>query len=224
MEDITEHELITRILAGESRLFEHIIRRYNSCLYKTGRAYGFSHADTEDLMQETYVSIFSHLSQFRYQSSLKTWATRIMLNFCYHKSRKLSYVRETMSSVFVDEKSSPMFHYHHEETGRTVENDELKRELEKAVGSMPADYRMVFTLREMNGLSVKETAGALDISEGNVKTRLNRAKRMLRIALRRRYSTEDLFEFNLIYCDAMVERVMSRILRLAESPAENAAD
>jgi RNA polymerase sigma-70 factor (ECF subfamily) len=210
-ENTPDDELITRILAGETRSFEQIIRRYNSCLYKTGRAYGFSHADTEDLMQETYVSVFTHLGQFRYQSTLKTWMIRIMLNQCYHKTRKQSFRRERAELPLMDKKSAPMFHYHTTGTDEPVVNEELKHELEDAVGRIPADYRMVFTLREMNGLSVRETAGALAISEGNVKTKLNRAKKMLRTEIRKRYSLQDIYEFNLIYCDAMVERVMTRI-------------
>lgn len=220
MENVPESELIARIIAGETRLFEDIIRRYNSCLYKTGRAYGFSHADTEDLMQETYVSIFTHLSQFRSQSTFKTWMIRIMLNQCYHKTRKQSFLRERMEPSLMDEKSAPMFHYHSTGTDQPVVNGELRHELEEAVSRIPADYRMVFTLREMNGLSVRETAGALAISEGNVKTKLNRAKKMLRNEIRKRYSLEDIYEFNLIYCDAMVERVMARIHLAMQEPPE----
>lgn len=220
MENTPESELIARIIAGETRLFEDIIRRYNSCLYKTGRAYGFSHADTEDLMQETYVSIFTHLSQFRHQSTFKTWMIRIMLNQCYHKTRKQSFLRERMEPSLMDEKSAPMFHSHSTGTDQPVVNGELKHELEEAVNRIPPDYRMVFTLREVNGLSVRETAGALEISEGNVKTKLNRAKKMLRSEIRKRYSLEDIYEFNLIYCDKMVERVMARIHLVMQEPPE----
>lgn len=220
MENIPENEIIARIIAGETRLFEDIIRRYNSCLYKTGRSYGFSHADTEDLMQETYLSVFSHLNQFRYQSSFKTWMIRIMLNHCYHKTRKQSYLRETAAPSFLDEKSSPMFHYHSVGTDQPVLNGELKHELEEAVSRIPPDYRMVFTLRELSGLTVRETASTLDISEGNVKIKLNRAKKMLRKEIRKKYSLEDIFEFNLIYCDEMVKRVMTRISLVEQLPSE----
>lgn len=219
-ENTPDSALITRILAGDTRRFEDIIRRYNGCLYKTGRAYGFSHADTEDLMQETYVSVFTHLGQFRYQSTLKTWMIRIMLNLCYHKTRKQSFLRERSELPLMDEKSAPMFHDHSTGTDHPVVNEELKHELEEAVGRIPADYRMVFTLREMNGLSVRETAGALAMSEGNVKTKLNRAKKMLRTEIRKRYSLEDIYEFNLIYCDGMVERVMARICQIAPEKQE----
>lgn len=70
---------------------------------------------------------------------------------------------------------------------------------------------MVFSLREINGLNVSETADALNISESNVKVRLNRAKTMLRKEIEKSYSPNDIFEFNLIYCDAIVNRVMNDI-------------
>lgn len=221
MENISEREAIARITAGETRLFEIIIRRYNHDLYRAGRSYGFNHADTEDLMQETYLSAFCHLDQFGYRASFKTWLLRIMLNHCYHKTRKQRYLRETTVPSFAEEKSTPMFHHHSADADHALLNGELKHELEEAVSHIPADYRMVFTLRELTGLSVRETAEVLDISDANVKTRLNRAKKMLRKEITKRYSLEDIFEFNLIYCDRMVERVMARIHDSALAASED---
>ena len=77
---------------------------------------------------------------------------------------------------------------------------------------IPEDYRTVFLLREINGLNVLETAEILDITESNVKTRLSRAKSFLRKEIEKTYNKEEIFEFNLIYCDAMVERVMQKIV------------
>lgn len=90
-------------------------------------------------------------------------------------------------------------------------NAELNSVLEKALLHIPEDYRTVFTLREINGLNVFETAEILDISENNVKVRLNRAKNFLRTEIEKVYNREEVFEFNLIYCDAMVNRVMTKI-------------
>ncbi len=90
-------------------------------------------------------------------------------------------------------------------------NNELKHILENAIHQIPEDYRMVFTLRELNGLSVFETAEALTITESNVKVRLNRAKTMLQKEIKKLYSPQEIFEFNLVYCDVMVDRVMDRI-------------
>jgi RNA polymerase sigma-70 factor (ECF subfamily) len=80
--------------------------------------------------------------------------------------------------------------------------------------SIPLEYRIVFSLRELNGMSTAETAEALEISETNVKVRLNRAKHMLREKVERMYTPEDIFEFNLIYCDKIVDEVMKSINKL----------
>lgn len=102
----------------------------------------------------------------------------------------------------------------HTDTNKTVLNRELNFVIENALQKIPLDYRMVFTLREINGLNVAETANALNIGESNVKVRLNRAKNMLRKEVEKSYSSEDIFEFNLIYCDAMVENVMTALKNL----------
>jgi len=100
------------------------------------------------------------------------------------------------------------------DTYKAVINRELNSVIENALLQIPIDYRMVFSLREVNGLNVAETADTLDISEGNVKVRLNRAKSMLRKEVEKSYSAEEIFEFNLIYCDAMVNNVMNKIKEL----------
>lgn len=210
-ENNVETEAISRIIEGETFLFEAIVRRYNSYLYRVGRSYGFNHQEVEDLMQETYLSAYVNLRQFEHRSSFKTWIVRIMLNHCYHKVHKLSFQRETATEQEIQEKSIPMFNHTKDDTEKTVLNDELKIVLENAVERIPLDYRIVFALRELNGLSVLETAEALNITQSNVKVRLNRAKLMLRKEIQKLYSMQDVFDFNLIYCDAMVQRVMETI-------------
>ena len=90
-------------------------------------------------------------------------------------------------------------------------NRELNFVIENALKQIPIDYRMVFTLSEINGMNVAETAEILNISEANVKVRLNRAKTMLRKEIEKSYRQTDIFEFNFIYCDAMVTRVMNKL-------------
>ncbi|HXR82748.1 MAG TPA: sigma-70 family RNA polymerase sigma factor [Hanamia sp.] len=203
-------EIIQRINEGEVRLYEILIRRYNPFLYKIGRSYRYNHQDTEDLMQDAYVNAFFNLKKFENRSSFKTWFTRIMLNLCFQKKQKLSFKNEIIGDDFKNEKSEIIFHHSTNNEKITV-NKELGHIIENAIHQIPEDYRIVFTLRELNGLSVAETAEALDISESNVKVRMNRAKGMLQKEIKKMYSADEIFEFNLIYCDAMVEKVMSRI-------------
>jgi RNA polymerase sigma factor (sigma-70 family) len=210
-EQYTDTEIISKVLSGETGLYEIIIRRYNPYLFKTGRSYGFSHTDTEDLIQETYLSAYTHLGSFENRSSFKTWLVRIMLNYCYQRTQKFSFQKETPTDNFIQEDTNPMFTSNHSDTDRSVINKELGHVLENALQQIPADYRMVFSLRELSGMNTAETAEALEISESNVKVRLNRAKEMLRTRIEKMYSPEDIFEFNLVYCDSMVERVMQKI-------------
>lgn len=211
-EQLTEPEIIRRINSGEKSLYEMIVRKYNPYLYKMGRSFNYNHEDTQDLMQDTFIDAYKALSQFEGRSSFKTWIIRIMMNNCYRKSRKSSYKNEMIQNV--NEQSKPVFSGNSNETEKTIETRELSKILETSLSQIPLDYRMVFSLREVSGLNVAETAELMNISEANVKVRLNRSKAMLRREIEKNYAPTELFEFNLIYCDAMVNNVMKRINEL----------
>jgi RNA polymerase sigma factor (sigma-70 family) len=203
-------EIIQKILAGEHALFEILIRRTNAFLYKTGRSYNYSHDDTQDLMQESFINAYANLAKFENRSSFKTWIIKIMLNNCFRKKQAYGFQHETQNEI--SDNSTPMFSsQQNSDTGKIVLNRELSFIIENALQQLTEDYRLVFSLREINGLSVKETAELLAITEANVKTRLNRAKNMLRAEIENAYRSEDIYEFNLVYCDAMVNRVMEKI-------------
>lgn len=208
-ENFTEAEIIGGVLDGEKALFEIIVRRFNPYLYKIGRSYNYNHEDTQDLMQETFIDAFKNLKQFEGRANFKTWIIRIMMNNCYRKRAKPSYKNEIRLDA--KEYSTPMFTNRNNDTEKIIQNRELGYIIENALRKIPFDYRMVFSLREINGLNVSETAEMLGISEANVKVRLNRAKIMLRRDIENAYSANELFEFNLIYCDPMVEKVMNKI-------------
>lgn len=210
-ETISDLEIISRILSGEVALYEVIIRRYNPYLFKIGRSYGYNHHDTEDLMQDSFINAYSNLAKFENRSSLKTWLVRIMLNRCYHKRQKFSFKNEIPSDRLEQNQGTPMFSQNTRNTSQTVMNNELKHILETSLLEIPEDYRNVFTLRKLNGMSTKETAEVLEISEANVKVRLNRAKAMLRKEIEKVYTPEEIFEFNLIYCNRIVENVFRQI-------------
>ncbi|HQP77344.1 MAG TPA: sigma-70 family RNA polymerase sigma factor, partial [Saprospiraceae bacterium] len=209
---LNENEIISRILNGEKSLYEIIVRRYNPFLYKLGRSYNYNHDDTQDLMQDTYIDAYKNLGQYKGIANFKTWLFRIMLNNCFRKKEKLSYKNEVMQDI--NDNSKPLFSHSGHDTERIVHNKELGEIIEKALSEIPFDYRMAFSLREINGLNVAETAELLDISEANVKVRVNRAKNMLREIIEKNYIGEELFAFNLIYCDAMVNNVMNIVNEL----------
>jgi RNA polymerase sigma factor (sigma-70 family) len=209
-EKYSDKEVIQLILHGEPAIFEILIRRNNALLYKTGRSYNYNHEDTLDLMQDTFIDAYTNLSKFESRSSFKTWIIKIMLNNCYRKRQKSSFKNEV--STDINEKSIPMYsNLQDTDTSKTVANRELSVVIENALKKIPLDYRMVFSLREITGLNVSETAETLNISESNVKVRLNRARTMLRKEVEKSFSAEEIFEFNLVYCDSMVERVLNKI-------------
>lgn len=204
-------EIIGRILNGEKELYEILIRRNNPYLYKTGRSYGYNHEDTEDLMQETYINAYIHLGDFKNLSEFKTWITRIMINQCYQRAQKSSFKNEIPTENINDDKKPAIFNNNIQDNEKMMINKELGGLIEKALLQIPLDYRVVFSLRELNGLSVKATSEAIGITEVNVKVRLNRAKTMLKKELESMYTPAEIFEFNLVYCDRIVAKVMSGI-------------
>ena len=209
-EQYSDNDIITKIIKGEFRLFEILIRRYNPYLYKIGRSYNYNHEDTQDLMQEAFIAVYSNLGKFENRATFKTWIIRIMLNCCFKKQQKSSFKNETSKAI--NDNVIPVFSGgEHTDANKIIMNRELGIIIENALSQVPKEYRMVFSLREISGLNVSETADALSISEANVKVRLNRAKTMLRKEIEKSYSPTEIFEFNLIYCDAMVSRVMSAI-------------
>jgi RNA polymerase sigma factor (sigma-70 family) len=215
-EQYSETDLVKEILGGKFGLYEILIRRNNPYLYKIGRAYGYNHHDTEDLMQEAYINAYTGLSGFEQRAAFKTWLSRIMLNLCFQKKQKFSYKNEQATADRYIENNTPMFHTT-PHTEKTVINKELGKVLEHTLEQLPEDYRMVFTLRELNGLSVSETAEALAITETNVKVRLNRAKTMLRGEIEKIYEPADIYEFNLVYCNKIVAEVLSRIAAIMKT-------
>lgn len=212
LENFTEAEIVGQVIEGEKALYEIIVRRFNPYLYKIGRSYNYNHEDTQDLMQETFIDAYKNLLQFEGRADFKTWIIRIMMNNCYRKRGKASFKNEIMQDA--SEYSTPMFSNRNNDTDKMIQNRELGHIIENALRKIPFDYRMAFSLREINGLNVSETAEMLGISEANVKVRLNRAKIMLRRDIENAYSATELFEFNLIYCDPMVENVMTKINEL----------
>jgi RNA polymerase sigma factor (sigma-70 family) len=208
----TDEEIIEKILRGETMLFEVLIRRYNSLLYKIARSCGFNHHDAEDLMQECHIAAFMYLKTFRREASYKTWLTKIHLNRCYHKLNCGHVKYEEASDELITDRSLFVEAVtENKETENWVINKELGKVLEESLQQIPLSYRSVFILREIEGFSVAETAELLGITPLNVKVRLNRSKAMLQKQLERFYSAADLYEFHLVYCDKIVKNVFERI-------------
>ena len=204
----SDREVVQKILHGEIGLFEILIRRNNPFLYKIGRSYNYNHEITQDLMQDTFIDAYLHLSSFENRASFKTWIIKIMLNNCFKKKQKWEF-KNVVSNELPDRKIPTL--PNRTSANENLINMELREVIEKALKKIPLDYRMVFTLREINGLNISETAEALQLSEVNVKVKFHRAKKMLQKEITKTYSRDEIFEFNLIHCDPMVKRILSKI-------------
>lgn len=202
---IPDETLITSVLSGDKPAFEQLIRRYNQRLFRIGMSMLDSEADVEDAMQTAYINAWLHLAQFRKDSSFSTWLTRIMLNQCLEQKRKTQLIRTR--SIQSDNSMNTRT------PGSELVNKELSSLLENAIHRLPEKYRLVFVLREVEDLSVRETSEVLEIGASNVKTRLNRAKAMLREDLKG-YMMGNVYAFDLKRCDRIVEVVFTAITNL----------
>lgn len=204
--------VIEKIVGGNLALFEILIRRYNAVLYKIARSYGFNHQDAEDLMQDTHVAAYRALKNFEGRASYKTWVSKIMVNKCLYKLKYGYFKNETPSDQINEPNQQPMFMKSSEQqTEQTIVNRELAMIIEKSLQTIPAIYRTVFVLREVEGFSVAETAELLEITNVNVKVRLNRAKSLLQKQVEQFYTNAEIYPFNLVYCDTVVRRVFDRL-------------
>jgi RNA polymerase sigma-70 factor (ECF subfamily) len=214
----SEAEIIGNIVAGESALFEVLIRRYNALLYKLARTYGLSHHDAEDVMQDTHFTAYCQLKSFRAESSYKTWLTKIHLHKCYHKVRSGQTRYEQVDNDLITEQTISMHMApNRQNTEGVVMNKELGKVLEDSLQQLPLIYRNVFVLREIEGFNVAETAELIGITPVNVKVRLNRAKALLQKQLETYYSSADIYDFHLRYCDKIVKGVFDRIAAMTSA-------
>ena len=210
-EILNDEEIIARILHGEKDLYSMIVRRYNQRLYRVGMSIINDDTEVEDAMQVAYINAYENLGKFAFRSSFPTWLTRILINECLLRLRKrkksISMNDENMENV-VRQDNEPRT-----PVTATI-NSELRSILNDAIRRLPEKYRSVFVMREIENMNIAETKECLDISEVNVKVRLNRAKVMLRDILSAQYSKDDILHFHLSRCDRMVEKVMTNIREL----------
>jgi len=212
--DLPDAEIITRVINGETDLYEILMRRYNQRLYRIGRGFfAGNEEEIEDVMQFAYIRAYEKLSSFENRSAFSTWLSRIFINE--------AIARKKYSGRFVtiaDEDNSNEESHNYNKTMKNpytiTVNNELKDLLEKSIGDLPERYRVVFILFEIEKLSIRETSECLNLTESNVKVRLNRARKMLRDNLSHYYKPQEIFSFNLNRCDRIVNNVLNHIQSL----------
>jgi RNA polymerase sigma-70 factor (ECF subfamily) len=178
-----ETELIRQIVAGEKELFHDLIRPYERMVYLTVFSIVKNEAEAEDGAQEAVISAYRHLGAFRAEAKFSTWLTTIAINEGRKRLRKAKSAAESSIDEEAEEKEgdytpAPLTDWR-EIPLEALERKELREALRKAVAELPAIYRQVFALRDLEELSIEETAQALGVNPGIVKVRLHRARIML---------------------------------------------
>ena len=212
---VPDEELVSRIRTGDLRLFEELMRRYNQRLYRVARAIVKDEDEAEDVMQQAYIQAYLHLDQFSGRSQLATWLTRIAIREALGRRRKR---REDQWPAGRDEdRMLPVNAPDSPDPERLAYAAEIRTLLESSIDALPDTYRLVFVCREVEGLSTSETADALELGEEAVKTRLHRARGMLRRELFARAGSASMeaFTFYRPRCDRVVRRVLDHIARMA---------
>lgn len=207
---LSDHEIVNRILRGEKDLYALIVRRYNQRHYRVGMSIIKDEAEVEDVMQVTYIKAYENLEQFSFKAGFSTWITRILINQSLlrlkKRGRSINLNDDMMNNAICHQQAATV-----QTPAASLINSELKAVLAKAICQLPDIYRTVFIMREIENMNVAETQACLDISEVNVKVRLNRARTMLKDSLSAFYRKEDILHFYLPRCNRMTERVMQQI-------------
>jgi RNA polymerase sigma-70 factor (ECF subfamily) len=218
---LADDELVSLVRQGNAFAFRTILKRNNQRLYRLARSLLKDESEAEDAMQETYLRAFANLSDFRGDSGISTWLTRIMLNEALGRLRR----RRTMidldslhtSTQGADDEASPipspLAPSLEPDPERAAAQREIRRLLEQAIEALPESFRTVFVMRAIEQMSVDETAAYLGLRKETVKTRLHRAKRLLRQALDPQLASalHDVFPFAGARCDGFADRVLKQL-------------
>jgi len=209
--------LLRRIGGHDRSAFEILMRRYNARLYRLARATLGDPTEAEDALQESYVRAYRSAAQFRGDSSVLTWLSRLVLNECVgrqrRRSRRQSIVPMVSSSSDVD--VSAMSDDQSISPEHALAREQLRSMLECKLDQLPEAFRVVFVCRSVEEMGVEETARCLGIPEATVRTRHFRAKSLLRESLAQEVdlAEQNLFEFGGVACDRIVAAALAAIER-----------
>jgi RNA polymerase sigma-70 factor (ECF subfamily) len=207
---------VERVRQGDAASYEILMRRHNQRLYRAVRAILGDESDVEDVMQEAYLAAYRHLDGFAGRARFSTWLIRIAVNQAIDRLRRAGRVLPfDPGTVDALERAAGAAPRRGDDPEQGAGDRELARLLERAIGELPAAFRAVYVLRELEGMETGEAAESLGIDEGTVKTRLHRARLRLREALGRDLGVlpEDVFRFGGERCDRVVASVLERIGR-----------
>ena len=214
LSDLPDDRLVELVRQKNLAAFEALMRRHNRRLFRVARGVLRDSAAAEDAVQETYLRAFTKLDGYRPEGKFGAWLMRVALNEALMIRR-----RERGGTVSLDEVGEEALHVEDAAASEALTADQFveaahaRALLEHAIDALPEIFRMVFVLRVVEGLDVRETAECLEINATTVRTRLFRAQRQLRGELTRRLHGQSaaLFDFGAERCDRVVERVLARL-------------
>jgi len=204
----SDERIVARVCAGESALFELLMRRNNQRVYRAARSIVKDDSEAEDVMQDAYVRAYEHLHEFEARARFSTWLTRIAVHEALarvrRRNRLASFDAQPEESMPATPASSPE---------QQTSDIEMRTVLESAVEKLPDEFRSVFVLRAVEGMSGAETAECLGIPEDTVKTRLHRARGRLREMVLESIepAVPALYDFHLSRCDRVVAAVLRKL-------------
>jgi RNA polymerase sigma-70 factor, ECF subfamily len=218
---VDDAELVGRIAGHDQAALEVLMRRHNGKLFRVARAILKDDAEAEDALQDAYLDAYRHLDDFRGGARLSTWLTRIVINQALMRLRK--HRRDRIVVPFgdgratePDQAEADMADERSESPPSATLRAEIRRALERRIDELPTAFRTVFVMREVEDMTVDEPAECLSIPAATVRTRLFRARALLREALVRDMdmATVDVFGFAGERCDRIVAGVLARALAL----------
>ena len=222
-------DLVARIVGGDRSAFQQLMRQHNTALFRAARSILRDDADAEDVLQESYIAAYRHLADFRGDARLSTWLTRIVINQALGRLR--AQRRDNVVELGADRERGlpvPMEQAMTEGEGGSPEAGAMRAQmrhlLERKIDELPLAFRTTFILREVEELTIEEVAECLAIPASTVRTRVFRARALLRASLAEEMdvATHDVFAFAGARCDRVVAGVLGR-LRVLDADAAGPA-
>jgi RNA polymerase sigma-70 factor (ECF subfamily) len=222
---LDDASLARRIVQRDEGAFVALMRRHNGALYRVARAILNNGADAEDVLQESYLLAYRHMAEFRGEARLSTWLTRIVVNQALARLRSSRRSRTVVpfGNLHADERIAEL-PIDLDAAPDSPEHSRLRAEvralLEHKIDGLPVAFRTVFILREVEELSVAEPAECLSITAATVRSRLFRARALLRESLARELdlATADVFHIGGEHCDRVVAGVLARLGDTPDAP------
>ena len=220
LDSISDEEIVVHIHQGNPEAYGSIMRRYNQRMFRIARSIVTNDASAMDVVQESHIKAFTKLNDFKGPSTFLAWLYAITRNealmFLRKHKKEVTMSNDEIHVITLDKNNEVTSLYPNNDVEKPdthLGNKQLQKMINRQVDSLPEDFRIVFVLRAIEQLSVKETAEILDVKEETVKTRYFRSKRLIREKIQTHLDEIGMrvYEFGGEHCDVIVSNVMAFI-------------